>query len=127
MYSAFGKFGGLAHQIHSHANPRAAFEIGPERDILFGGNAQGMIEQADRARRTDGSYDCGNRGRDRLNDDVSYAAANLPRLAFDPRSFVVNSAMKQAFKILKSLERRIDWNRDRNGILDTRAACETPH
>jgi hypothetical protein len=45
----------------------------------------------------------GNNGKNGLKYDITHAAANLPRLALDPRGFVINSAIEQAFEMQKAL------------------------
>jgi len=123
---AFGQFGRRADKVHGHADARAASEIGPECDVLFSGNAETVVEQADGAGWTDGGHYRGNGGPDRLNDNIAEAAAYLPGHALDPRCFVVNSAMEQAFEILKGLERHVNRNRDTNGVLDARQHARPP-
>src|SRR5216684_4160045 len=81
---AFGQFGRRADKVHGHADARAASEIGPECDVLFSGNAETVVEQADGAGWTDGGYYRGNGGPDRLNDNIAEADAYLPGRA--PRS-----------------------------------------
>src|SRR5450755_3986885 len=118
MEGGFGKLGRFAHQVHRHANARAAFEIGTEGDVLFRRNSESMIEQADGSRRTDGTH---HRGNDRLNganDDIPEPATNLPGLALDPRGLVIDSAMQQPFEILEAVKRRVDWYRQRYRVFD---------
>src|SRR5271169_5181372 len=54
MNGAFGELGRFANQIHGHADARDAWEIGTEVNILFSGNAESVIEQADGVRWIDG-------------------------------------------------------------------------
>ena len=127
MDIAFGQFGRRADKVHGHADSRAASEIGTECDVLFSGNAETVVEQADGAGGTDGGHYRGNGGPDRLNDNIAQTAADLPWIALDPRDVVVGSAMEQAFEILKGLERHFhrNWNRDR--VLDARQHARPPH
>src|SRR5271169_1912233 len=86
-----------------------------------------MIDQANRAGWTDGGHNGRNRGTDGLNDYVTESATWLPGLALNPRSFIVNSAMQQAFEILKGLERRVNRNRDGNRVLNARQHGSPSH
>ena len=126
LNDAFGLFGRLAHAFQCHAHARAALEIGTEGDMLFGGDAQGVVEQGDRTWWTHGIHHGGNCCLDGFDHDVAQAAADLPGLAFDEQSFVVNSAMKQAIEVLEGEKGCIDLHGDTNRIVETRQHGPTP-
>src|SRR5260370_29432944 len=126
MEGAFGEFRRLANKFHGHADTSAAPEIGTEGDVLFRGYAEAVIKQSDGAGRADGGYNRGNGGPGRLSDNIADSAADLPGLALGPRSLVIDSAMEQAFEVLKGFERRVNRNRYGNGVFDARQHAKTP-
>jgi hypothetical protein len=104
----------LANEIHGHSNFRSPVWGGSEIDVLLGGNSEAVIEDVNGTGRGDRADDRGDNCVDRLHYYVTRAAANLPRLALDPRSFFVDAMVEQAFVIQESSERVVHGNRDDN-------------
>lgn len=108
------QLGRLANEIHGHSNFRAPVRGGSEIDVLLGCNPKAVIEYVNGTGRCDRTNDRSNNRGDRLYYYVARAAANLPRLAFDPRRFFVDAMVEQAFVIQESSERIVHGDRDDN-------------
>src|SRR5262249_35514046 len=111
LHDIIRQIGRLTYKVHGHTNAGVRV-LRYEHCLLFSCYAKGVIEQGNKVGGITGVDDSSDGRLEGVCNEIANSAANFPGLAFGPRSFIVDSAVKKALEVCKSAKRqfRRDWH-----------------